>query len=122
MLVDAAIKTPALPHDNLFDLRLVRLVDWRFQGTRRFTVKLKTVEPTMKPNSSKLIWTKPYTELESLLEVLESAVEDTIRHPSEIGVNVCSDGDRCEERTGNIVVLEAECLTDGSIVYDVYIH
>ena len=86
------------------------------------TVKLKAVESTMKPNTSRIVWTKPYTELESLLEVLESAVEDTIRHPSEIEVNVCSDGDRCEERTGNIVVLEAESLTDGSIVYNVFIH
>jgi len=85
-------------------------------------MKLKAVDGIMKPNTSRIIWTKPYTELESLLEVLNSAVEDTIRHPSEIEVNVCSDGDRCEEKTGDIVVLKAESLTDGSIVYNVYIH
>ena len=84
-------------------------------------MKRKAVEPTMKPDTFKILWKKPYTHLESLLEVLDSAADSAGQHPSMLCVDICSDGDRCTEKPAT-VVLEAEGLMDGSIVYNVYIH
>ena len=84
-------------------------------------MKLRAPEPTMKPNTFKSMWKKPYTHLESLIDILENAAEDSGRHASELTVDVCSDGDRCTEKSAT-VILEAEGLSDGSIVYNVFIH
>ena len=84
--------------------------------TRKLAIATK-----MKPDSFKVLWRKPYTHLESLIDVLESAADDVNQHPSMLCVAICSDGDRCKE-TAATVVLEAEGLSDGSVVYNVYIH
>jgi len=83
--------------------------------------KIKSVGSRMKPSSFEILWKKPYTHLGALIDVLESAASDVNQHPSMLCVDICSDGDRCTEKSGT-VVLEAEALTDGSIVYNVYIH
>ena len=84
-------------------------------------MKLRSVISRMKPSTFEILWKKPYTQLESLIDVLESAAKDANEHPSCLYVDVCGDGDRCSEK-GATVVLEAEALTDGSIVYNVHIH
>lgn len=83
--------------------------------------KIKSVTAKMKPGTFEVLWKKPYTQLESLIDALESASKDVNQHPSMLSVDICADGDRCSEKAAT-VVLEAEALTDGSIVYNVYIH
>lgn len=83
--------------------------------------EIRKVVKRMKPSSFEILWKKPYTQLESLIDVLESAAKDANQHPSMLCVDICSDGDRCTEKSAT-VILEAESLTDGSIVYNVYVH
>lgn len=75
----------------------------------------------MAPDSFEIIWKKPYTHLGSLIEVLESAADAAGEHPSMLCVDICQDMDRCKEKPAT-VVLEAEGLSDRSVVYNVYIH
>lgn len=83
--------------------------------------QIKTAVSHMKPGTFEILWKKPYTHLESMIDILESAAADVNQHPSMLCVDTCTDGDRCDEKHA-LIVLEAECLTDGSIVYNVYIH
>lgn len=75
----------------------------------------------MKPNTFELIWKKPFSNAEDLCDLLISATQDSNTAMSEINIGVCSDGDRCGEKAG-IAVLEAESLTDASIVYNIRLH
>lgn len=76
----------------------------------------------MKPNTFQMIWKKPFTNASDLTDLLFDAAVDCGVSCEEINVDACSDGDHCEEITSNLAVLEAEVLSDGSIVYNVTLH
>lgn len=70
----------------------------------------------LKPNTTRRLSRKAYRNLGELLAVLDGFVSITNQHPSVIDV----DADYEAEHVG-FATLEAECLTDGSIVYNVLI-
>jgi hypothetical protein len=76
----------------------------------------------MEANTSNLIWKKPFGTAEDLCDLLLSAAQDSNTAMSEINVEVCSDGDRCKEPKAGMAVLEAEALSDASVVYNITLH
>jgi hypothetical protein len=70
----------------------------------------------MKPGTFRTLATKQYTQLESLIDVLEGFAKQVKQHPSMLSVDV-----RLSANKTGIAELEAECLSDGSIVYNVFI-
>ena len=76
----------------------------------------------MKANTFETIWKKSFGTAEDLCDLLWSAATDTKTAMSEINVSTCGDCDRCGERQAGTAVLEAECLTDASIVYNITLH
>lgn len=71
----------------------------------------------MKPGTFKIISKKPYTQLKSLIDVLDGFAKLVEQHPSMLSVDVGRSGGKT-----SVAELEAECLTDGSIVYNVFIY
>ena len=76
----------------------------------------------MKANTFETIWKKPFGTAEDLCDLLLSAAIDSSTALSEINVSTCGDCDRCSERQAGTAVLEAECLSDASIVYNITLH
>lgn len=76
----------------------------------------------MEANTFSLIWKKPFGTAEDLCDILLSAAQDSNTAMSEINVSVCGDGDRCGEPRAGMAVLEAESLSDASIVYNITLH
>ncbi len=76
----------------------------------------------MEPNMAKLVWKRRFGNAHDLSDLLLKAAEHTHVSMYEINVSICGDGDNCNELQTGVAVLEAESLSDASIVYNITLH
>ena len=84
-----------------------------------------TLVGPLKPEETQVLLRKGFQTVEELQELLDEAVRITNQHPSVIYVELDGGLGDFETRTlpanGSEFTLQAEGLTDGSVVYNIYV-
>lgn len=75
----------------------------------------------LKPHETEVLLKKDFQTVEELQDLLDQAMKLTNQHPSTIYVETTNLGDFSDTVNGPWFVLEAEALSDGSIVYNITI-